>query len=149
MKFLATTVSLFIAGFLFSSFKFHSTNGNLKIRIDNVQVEKGTIWIGLYSSKKDFLNKEKAIIKGVKVEKNGSHYVEIPQLAYGAYAVAIFQDVNDNGELDLNFVGIPSEPFAFSKPPKSKWRLPKFDEVKFRFYRKKQTLITKLKKWWD
>ena len=124
-------------------------SGRLSIKVENIKVDKGTIWVGVYKSKKDFLNKEKAIIEGVKVNKNGYCYINIPNLQYGDYAVALFQDINENGELDLNMLGIPSEPFAFSQRPKSKWRLPKFDEVKFKFYKRHQTLVTPLKKWWD
>jgi uncharacterized protein (DUF2141 family) len=36
--------------------------------------------------------------------------IDIP---YGTYAISIYQDVNKNGELDRNFIGIPKEPIAF------------------------------------
>ena len=35
-------------------------------------------------------------------------------LAPGRYAVLVFQDVNGNGRLDQNFLGIPREPLGFS-----------------------------------
>ena len=42
-----------------------------------------------------------------------------------------------------------AEPYAFSKKLKTKWRLPKFNEVKFSFSEDDQVLKTSLKKWWD
>ncbi len=32
----------------------------------------------------------------------------------GTYAVAVFHDLNGNGRLDRNFIGLPSEPYGFS-----------------------------------
>ncbi len=47
----------------------------------------------------------------------------------GSYVVAAFQDLNGNGELDRNMLGVPTEPYGFSKLPPSKWRAPSFGEV--------------------
>ena len=32
----------------------------------------------------------------------------------GTYAIAVIQDLNGNGKLDRNFLGMPKEPLAFS-----------------------------------
>lgn len=123
--------------------------GRLIIKINNVSKDKGIIWIGLYDSADTYLIKEKSILKKIDVSKKGYHEMVIDSLPYGTYAMALFHDVNANGEMDRNLLGIPSEPYAFSKKPKSKWRLPKFDEVKFDFSNDVQEIDTKLKKWWD
>ncbi len=47
----------------------------------------------------------------------------------GNYVIAAFQDLNGNGELDRNLLGVPTEPYGFSKLPPSKWRAPSFGEV--------------------
>jgi uncharacterized protein (DUF2141 family) len=71
----------------------------------------------------------------------------IPDLPYGAYAFAVFQDENENNALDKNLFGVPVEPYAFSKIPPSKWRLPKFEEVKFSIREPRQSLTVRLEKW--
>mgnify|MGYP001341725204 CR=1 FL=1 len=38
----------------------------------------------------------------------------IGTLPAGQYAIRMYHDVNGNGEMDTNLMGIPSEPFAFS-----------------------------------
>lgn len=124
-----------------------SERGNLSIKIENVKKVAGKVWVGVYDSESNFLVKERAIVEGFPVNSTGEITVVIPNLKYGDYAIALFHDVNNNGVMDRNFAGIPSEPFAFSKKPKSKFRLPKFDEVKFEFKEPKQTLMTKLRKW--
>jgi uncharacterized protein (DUF2141 family) len=32
----------------------------------------------------------------------------------GRYAIAVFHDLNGNGKLDRNFIGLPQEPYGFS-----------------------------------
>ena len=123
--------------------------GRLIIKISNVSKDRGIIWIGLYDSADTYLIKEKSILKKIDVSQKGYHEMVVDSLPYGTYAMALFHDVNANGEIDRNLLGIPSEPYAFSKKPKSKWRLPKFDEVKFDFAQDVQEIDTKLKKWWD
>lgn len=123
--------------------------GNLVITVDNISRTKGTIWIGLYDSVDNYLIKEKSILKKIDVTEKGTSQLVVDNLPFGVYAVALFHDINANGEMDKNLLGIPSEPYAFSKKPKSKWRIPKFDEVKFNFSKDQQQLKTKLKKWWD
>lgn len=44
--------------------------------------------------------------------------VEISDLESGEYAIAVIQDLNENGKLDKNFLGIPKEPYGFS----GKWK---------------------------
>ncbi len=122
--------------------------GTLQISVDNIKAAEGMIWVGLYRTEEDFLIKEKAILVGVHVEQEGQMTIRMPALVYGEYAMAIFHDLNNNGEMDRNLVGIPSEPFAFSQKLKSKFKIPKFDDVKFTFEQDQQVLTTKLNKWW-
>lgn len=132
-----------------SSFSSPPENtGRLVIEIDNVKSPEGIIWIGIYDPS-NYMIKEKAIIEGLDVKSIGLVSMDIPSLAFGTYAIALFHDINGNGELDQNFIGVPTEPFAFSQIPKSKWRLPKFEEIQFQFDQNGQVIHTRLKRWWE
>ena len=142
--------------FVFSVYTFLSLvllpeekSGKLILEIKNITEEQGTIWVGIYDSPSTFMVKEKSIVEGVKVNQSGAMEIPFESLPFGSYAIALFHDLNNNGELDRNVLGIPSEPFAFSKPPKSKWRVPKFKEISFDFYAKDQRLETNLSTWWN
>ena len=105
------------------------------------------IKVGVFDDEQRFL--ESAVFWGdIKVSSQSASYT-FHGLSKGHYAVSVYHDENSNGELDANFIGIPSEPYAFSQKPKSKWRLPKFHEVKFDFTQSDQRLKAKLSKWWD
>ena len=45
----------------------------------------------------------------------------------GRYAVSAFHDENDNGELDTNLVGIPSEGYGFANDPGAVFGPPSFE----------------------
>lgn len=45
----------------------------------------------------------------------------------GQYAVAVYHDENDNGELDANLLGIPSEGYGFSQEAKGSMGPPAFE----------------------
>lgn len=121
--------------------------GTLEVRIHNVAHAYGTLWIGVYPSEQAFLDKSQATLLARRVVRRGAQSVELTDLPYGDYAVALFHDLNGNNELDLNWVGIPQEPYAFSRPPASKWRLPYFGEVKVSLAQPHQRISTTLTNW--
>ncbi|MBC8083701.1 MAG: DUF2141 domain-containing protein [Hymenobacter sp.] len=66
------------------------------------------------------------------IRPGGQQQVTLPiSLPNGEWAVAITQDTNNNDKLDKNFVGIPTEPYAFSNNVRPKLAAPNFDECKF------------------
>lgn len=135
-------------GTLFSMPEAPSPKATLVLNVNNINKSSGRVWVGLYKSEDHFLDREKAILVSAKVTAEGNMKVHVPNLMLGTYAIAVFHDENDNGELDRNLLGIPSEPFSFVRKPKSKWRLPKFDEVALQFQQPNQVIQVSLKKWW-
>lgn len=124
------------------------TTGSLYVAVGNVKLAEGTIWIGVYESEADFLDRDKARLVAAKVQTTGEAIIEIPDLVYGkAYALGLFHDENDNGEFDTNFLGLPAEPWAFSGVLKSRFRLPRFNEVSFTFERGMLRQELLLRKW--
>ena len=51
----------------------------------------------------------------------------VKNLPPGRYAVNTFHDENDNGELDTNLVGIPSEGYGFANDPDASFGPPDFE----------------------
>ena len=120
MKALISPVAIFAAMFIFTSLDVPSENsGHLIINIDNVKKSEGIIWIGIYDST-NYMIKEKAIIEGLDVQSTGMLTIDIPNLSFGTYAIALFHDINGNGELDQNFVGCPYGAFCFFSNSKIK-----------------------------
>lgn len=142
-----TTISLWLC-LLTIHFVEPSTTQTLRLEVENITSTKGQLWFGVYDSEQNFLDKANAVaVFGQKIDKTGALTIKSDLLKYGTYAIAVFHDINNNGELDTNMWGVPKEPYAFSNPPKSKWRAPLFDEVKFTFNQSNQQLKLRLENW--
>ncbi len=62
----------------------------------------------------------------------------------GDYAVAIYHDVNGNGKMDKNMLGIPKEPYGFSTNFKPKISAPKFTDCQITVGETAKTISIKL-----
>jgi uncharacterized protein (DUF2141 family) len=87
--------------------------------------------LNFYNAPDKFLKDGQMAIRMV-VRPDGKNTLTIPvDLAPGEWAVAVSQDLNNNDKLDKNFLGIPTEPFAFSNNVKPKLSAPSFQQCKF------------------
>lgn len=106
----------------------------LTFRVDNLRRAQGTVWVGVYTGAEDFLNRDRARLEAVPVTTTGSLTITLTDLVPGRrYALGLFHDVDENGEFDTNWLGLPAEPWAFSGTLASRLRVPRFEEVAFVF----------------
>jgi uncharacterized protein (DUF2141 family) len=104
----------------------------LTVTVTNIPGAKGNLLIGLYDSETSFTDEPLAISPKIPVTSSDDVNTTIEGLKPGTYAIAVIQDLNGNGELDRNFLGMPKEPLAFSvitEIPKGK---PKFAACSFK-----------------
>jgi len=134
---------------LFCLGMLNTSTGSLTVDISALESREGAVRAALYPSKSAFDNEEIDPSLGkVTTELSGTTCtLEWTGLPYGIYALAVFHDINDNGELDTNAFGIPTEPYAFSNNPDVKWRRPRFGEISFRVDATNTPLELKLSRW--
>ena len=102
---------------------------NIKVNF-NVKKNSGKIALMLVNSEENY--KKRQPIKAAKSNVvDGRVSVMFYSIPKGDYAVMAYHDVNNNGKLDTNFLGIPSEPFAFSNNVNGFMGAPKFEKAKF------------------
>ncbi len=73
----------------------------------------GTVVVQLFNSADTFVDLRDPV-KVVSIPAGGPMSGRIADLPAGEYALMAYQDVNGNGRLDKNFIGIPREPLGFS-----------------------------------
>jgi uncharacterized protein (DUF2141 family) len=61
--------------------------------------------------------------------REGENVIAVPGVPTGTWAVLVYQDANENGQLDRNFIGIPKENYGFSRNAAGKFGPPSFDEA--------------------
>lgn len=130
---------VFTAGLLLLCPAAPARAGDLKVTIDGVRSDSGALMIGLYDSPAGFdraikhstaaglLNDESRRVGASLRAMSGSQSIIFTELPPGRYAVIAFHDENDNGRLDENPWGVPSEGYGFSNNAQGFLGAPSFD----------------------
>ena len=105
----------------------------LRLEISGLANEEGRVYFSVYNSEDTWLGEERVTGAAVDIADamEGEIVVATVKLPPGDYAISIFYDVNANGELDTNFIGIPKEPVALSNNAKARFGPPKYKDALF------------------
>ena len=111
----------------------------LNLIIDNISKQSGTLMIALVNSEASFADKT-AAFKALKLAAHPpSQTIEFGDVPPGDYAVKLYLDENNNGQLDRNMLGIPKEGYGFSNNGGALGQ-PAFKDAKFSV--QKNSIIT-------
>ena len=98
------------------------------VEIRNVDLDEGTMVLSVFEGKKNWLKRgmmqEKLTVDG---NETVTFTITLPPGEYGFHA---YQDLDDNGKMKTNFIGIPKEPTAVSNDAKGKFGPPKYKDAK-------------------
>jgi uncharacterized protein (DUF2141 family) len=111
-------LTLFVASTL-------NAQNKLTVVIDGIENIEGQILIGVYDEA-GFMKKP----IDAKIEKIEDETVTVvfDSIARGEYALSVFQDENNNYQLDAGLFGIPTEKYGFSNNAKGKMGPPAFKD---------------------
>lgn len=104
---------------------------SITIVLENVEQDKGKIMLQLLSGEDEFEGRVEPMAKMVLRARTGEIRIFTSNLPEGDYAVRVMHDINNNDELDTNFVGLPTEPYAFSNNATGNFGPPQWKDVKF------------------
>ena len=113
----------------------------LSISIKNIQSDEGNIALQVFSNAEQYKGAAQPIIAlrlTAEALKGSFTIVDLPPGFYGA---RVMHDLNDNGELDANFVGLPKEPYGFSNNATPNFGPPKWDDIRFQLDGNNQQVI--------
>lgn len=103
-------------------------NVTLTVEVDVTKHNKGQIAFALFDNAEAFL--EKPVRSDAKDVKQNKVIFKFRDLPKGSYSFSYYHDLNANGELDTNFMGVPKEPYGFSNNQKGKFGPPDFEDAK-------------------
>jgi len=135
---------LYLVGLLLTVDWVHAAD--LIVNISNIEAKQGKIRIALYNHAKDFPEGQK-YFRGEELTADKENLsIIFKNLPAGRYAVALMQDYNENGILDRNFFGMPTEPYGFSQRDSGETGQPSFDQAALSITQENQTIHVKLVK---
>ena len=112
-------------------FSTSGTAAELKINITNILQLKGNLIIELVD-KQGFDSDDVISIQSVQMTVEETEMsMSLADLPPGEYALQVFQDMNNNNDIDFSIFSGPEEPFGFSNNPEFDLIPPSWDEVKF------------------
>jgi uncharacterized protein (DUF2141 family) len=108
-------------------------SGDLYVVITGYPTTQGTIKIALFGSERSYQSNISPLRgDSIQVEPNRS-LVPFEDISYGDYAVKVYHDRNNDGKLNTNFMGMPTEFYGFSNNVRGMFGPASWSAAKFKF----------------
>jgi len=105
-------------------------DATLMVKIENV-APKGIVRLGLYTQALYPYDNATPVASADVPAIDGETIVTLRKIPGGTYAIEVYQDLNSNGKMDWNVLGLPKEPYGFSRDARPGLSKPDFSRVKF------------------
>jgi uncharacterized protein (DUF2141 family) len=106
-----------------------ASGGTVSFRVVGLESDDGSVRAAL-NNQKNYDDDGSVRAAALSIEDGTARWT-IEGVPPGTYAVRLYHDENDNGELDTNMFGVPQEPFGFSNDARGSMGPPDFDEAAF------------------
>jgi len=125
--------TLFHSAFPQQKVEISQVMGNLYVIITGYHSMKGKIRIALFHSEYDYQSLAKPLqADSINIIQNRS-VVVFANLVPGDYAVKVYHDENNDGKLNTNFIGKPTEVYGFSNNVRGTFGPASWSAAKFKF----------------
>lgn len=102
----------------------------ISLTVSDINAQQGVIRVGVYDSEGGWNDND--AVTGVLIEVTGPEMtVEISGLEPGTYGLKLYHDVDGDGALNTNMMGIPTEPYAFSNNARGRFGPASWDDAHF------------------
>ena len=101
----------------------------LTVNLLGLESDSGKVAVALYDSAGSFEDRSGAVATAWIEPHGGVVSWSVEDLAPGVYAVAVYHDLNGNGELDRSALGPPDEPYGFSNDVRGTFGPPRFEKA--------------------
>jgi uncharacterized protein (DUF2141 family) len=116
------------------------SNALLRLDVSGLRNANGAVNCRLFTQPPDFPDGEGVMTVRATIAGERANCT-FERLAAGEYAVAVIHDENDNGRLDRNVLGVPSEGYGVSNNHTYALSSPKWDESKFTLASKERAVM--------
>lgn len=118
-----------LAGMAVVAMSLPSLAYELTLKVDKVKNLNGNLLIAVYDQASNYSSDSQWVVMRKVKMTEGPIRIPLGDVPTGHYAVKLFQDENDNNQIDKAPIGIPTESYGFSNNGGS-YGQPSFDEAK-------------------
>jgi len=110
---------------------FSAEAATLTIHVTKIDKKGGTLRVSLYDEAGWSKGEDTPVASANVPAVTPKTTVTLTDIKPGTYGVKLFQDSNNNGKFDQNFIGLPLERYGFSRDAKPLLSAPPFAKTKF------------------
>lgn len=100
---------------------------SVRLIVNGVRPDRGPVMVAFYDSEQSFVSLSRPVRTLQMQAEQATVETTVPMS--GQFAVAVYQDIDRDGQLNRTRFGMPLEPFAFSNNAEGDRGPPKFDQA--------------------
>jgi uncharacterized protein (DUF2141 family) len=101
---------------------------DLEVLVKGISKSEGKLQVALYQGKADQVAGRMFVATSVRAAE-GDQRIVFADLPPERYAVAVFHDLDADGELNMTSIGVPIEPYGFSRDARGTRGPPVFEQM--------------------
>lgn len=107
--------------------------GDLRVMVSNVISDAGSVIVRVYDRAERWLGDEVYLRQSQDVSsaRQGDTVTFQLSLPPGDYALSVFHDIDGDGRMARNFIGLPQEPAGLSNNARPRFGPPKWRDARF------------------
>lgn len=102
----------------------------LELTVSGFEATRGMVMVGVFSEEDGWRDNDAVTGAGAPVD-GAEITLSIADLPPGEYGLKLYHDVDGNGQLNTNMMGIPTEPFAFSNNARGSFGPASWSDARF------------------
>ena len=103
----------------------------IDFQINGIKQAEGKLYIQLFKGENAYKTGDALVATVVSPKDKSSATVQFNDIEPGEYAVRFFHDENNNGKLETNLFGLPTEGYGFSNNAKPNFGPVSYEEIMF------------------
>lgn len=120
----------------------NAVSNPVQLVVKNVRAGQGRLKVAVFTTPENFPEGERADTSLTLDAAQATVHTSL--MVSGRAAIAVYQDLNSDGQLNRNRLGMPSEPFAFSNSARGKRGPPAFDQAALEFGPDTESILIEL-----
>lgn len=104
----------------------------LTVTVKDIDAKGGTLRLSLYDEFSWSAASDDPLASANVPAVTPDTVVTLSDIKPGIYGIKLFQDFNNNGKFDQNFIGLPLERYGFSRDARPFLSTPSFQNTKFK-----------------
>ena len=114
----------------------------LEVEVEGLRSSVGRVALALFASAESFAGDGAPLRREWLLVDDGGCLWRLDGLAPGDYAVKVYHDVDDSRALEVNFLGVPTEPYGFSNGARGSFGPPSWRQARFRLVTGRRLAVT-------